>query len=384
MVLAIGGIAIAALGVFDDVHGLRARYKLLAQVLIAVFVVSAGEVLDVVRLPLMGEVEIGTPLGILLSVAWIVGLINAINLIDGVDGLAAGISLVAALGLLALAAIDGFTFVVLLAIALAGCLIGFLPYNFHPARIFLGDTGSMFLGYMLATITLMGTYKSETAVIVVAPFLALGFPIFETLLSMTRRLVRGAPVFGADDRHTHHRLLGRGYSQRTVVLLLWSVSAILTAMAIMSRLLPAGSQWELLSPVVGIATLLGIGWLAGYLRPVKVEEMRQRFQRTSLLHAYARYAALSFSADPDERKMQEILELGRMELGLDYLSVSSENGGFQSTASGSSTNGNSRERIRVKPAQAPEVTIEYEFREPPDEETKRDVAACLARVFEQR
>lgn len=382
LVLGLAGAAIIALGIFDDIHGLRVRYKLLAQILIALAAVSSGDVLEILRLPLLGTVQLSTGVGILVGVGWVVGLINAINLVDGVDGLAAGISLIATLGLLALAAIGQFTFIVLLTVALAGSLIGFLPYNFHPARIFLGDTGSMFLGFALAMITLMGTYKSETAVIVIAPILALGFPIFETLLSMARRLVRGAPIFGADDQHTHHRLLSRGFSQRKVVLLLYGVSGILTSMAIMSRIVPEGSAWGLLSPMIGVATLAMIGWLAGYLRTVNVDDVLQRRQRTAVRHAFAQYAALSLDADRDREKTEKLLHLGRVELGLEYVSFGGTEDGLQPAVSGVPKNKEALERIRVKSARFGEVAIEYEFGKRPDEDERRDVAACLARLFE--
>lgn len=383
LALGLGAIAITALGVFDDVHGLRARYKLLIQIVIAVAVVSAGPALKILQLPLVGTVHLSPEVGILVGVIWVVGLINAINIIDGVDGLAAGISLIAAFGLLALAALGPFTFMILLSVALAGSLVGFLPFNFNPAKIFLGDTGSMFLGFALATITLMGTYKSETAVIVIAPMLALGFPIFETLLSMTRRLVRGAPIFGADDLHTHHRLLSRGYSQRKVVLLLYGASTILTSMAIVSRILPDDSPWEWVSPAIGVVTLVGIVWLAGYLRTVRVDEVLQRRQRTGVRHAYAQYAVLSLNANDNREKKTRVLELGLMEFGLRYLSMSWPDGEMRLASNGDQRADATREQLRVKTAQGHDVAVEYEFASPPDEEGRRDVAACLARLVEQ-
>ena len=383
LMLGLGGIAIAALGVFDDVHGLRARYKLLIQIVIALGVVSTGPTLELLQLPLVGTVHLGPGVAILVGVVWVVGLMNAINIIDGVDGLAAGISLIAALGLLALAALGPYTFMILASVALAGSLVGFLPFNFHPAKIFLGDTGSMFLGYALAMITLMGAYKSEAAVIVIAPLLALGFPIFEAVLSMTRRLVRGAPIFGADALHTHHRLLSRGYSQRKVVLLLYSVSTILTSMAIVSRILPDGSPWEWVSPAIGAATLLGIVWLAGYLRTVRVDEVLQKRQRTAVRHAYAQYAVLSLNADQSPEKRKILLELALVEFGLRYLSMSWPQGEVRLAPNGDRPTEAPRETLRAKTAQGQDVAIEYEFASPPDEEGRRDVAACLARLVEE-
>lgn len=382
-VLGIGSIAIAGLGIVDDTRGLRARYKLLVQTGIALFVVLTGDVLEIIRLPLVGELQIDPAVGVALGVLWIVGLINAMNLIDGVDGLAAGVALIATLGLLALGAIGQYTFVVLVCCGLAGSLIGFLPYNFSPARIFLGDTGSMLLGFVLASITLMGTYKSETAVIVIAPLLVLGLPIFETLLSMARRLIRGAPILGADDGHTHHRLLSRGYSQLKVVLLLYGVSGILTASAIMARLIPKGSLWEWFLLGVVALTLIGTGWLAGYMRTVPVEFAVRRRQRNAVFHAFARYAALSLSAERSAELVGEVLRLGRIEFGLRYLAVSGAGGAARITAGGSAAGGGARERIRVPSPRSGELEVEFEFEEPADEDMRRDVAACLAQLFEQ-
>lgn len=383
LVLALGSVAICAVGIYDDTRGLRIRYKLLAQTVIALFVVATGEVLDTIYLPLVGEMQIGAEVGVLLGVAWIVGLINAMNLIDGIDGLATGIALIAAVGLAALGAIGQYTFVVLLTVSLAGSLLGFLPYNFYPAKVFLGDTGSMFAGFALATITLMGTYRSETAVIVAAPLLALGFPIFETVVSIARRLIRGAPIFASDDRHTHHRLLDQGYSQRRVVLLLWGVSGVLASVAIMSRLLPKGSRWEWISLVVVGATLTGIGWLAGYLRSVPVERVFQRRQRNATLHAFARYAALSLSARFDVARAEEVLGLARMELDLRYLSVRLEDPDLELTAAGSHPGAGPKEALRVRAPNGGGISIEYEFERSPDQEERRDVATCLAQLFEQ-
>lgn len=383
LVLGLGSLAITTLGVVDDVRGVRARYKLLAQIAVALFVVATGDPLESIRLPLLGELGLGPTTSAVLGVLWIVGLINAVNIIDGVDGLAASVALIASVGLLALGAIGQYTFVVLICTGLAGSLAGFLPYNFYPARIFLGDTGSMLLGFVLATITLMGTYKSETAVIVIAPLLVLGLPIFETLLSMARRLIRGAPILGADDGHTHHRLLSRGYSQRKVVLLLYGVSGILTASAIMARLIPKGSLWEWFLLGVVALTLIGTGWLAGYMRTVPVEFAVRRRQRNAVFHAFARYAALSLSAERSTEAVEEVLRLGRIEFGLRYLAVSGAGGAARITAGGSAAGGGARERIRVPSPRSGELEVEFEFEEPADEDMRRDVAACLAQLFEQ-
>ena len=385
LALALGGLAIVALGIYDDTRGLRVRYKLLAQILIALAVVLAGEdVLTVIRLPLLGTVQLSPAVGSIVGVAWIVGLINAINIIDGIDGLAAGVSLIAAVGLLILGALGQHTFMVLLCAALAGSLIGFLPYNLHPARIFLGDTGSMFLGFALSSIALMSTYKSQTAVIVLAPLLALGFPIFETTLSMARRAVRGAPVFSADNRHTHHRLLARGYSQRKVVLLLCAVSGILTSIAIMSRIVPQGPPWEWMSLGIVLVTLSGIGWLAGYLRVVPVTTIFERRGRNAVLQAFARYAVLSLSAKTDPDCAREVLTLACRELGLRHLSVRPSKGEWAiSVPGGRPPSDMTIENLRLNGSKGSDLRIEYAFDHEPDEDDRQDVAACLAQIFER-
>jgi len=220
-------VAILGLGLLDDIRGMRARYKFLGQIAVAVFICATGHVLQGFYIPFIGGFPLSPQLGVIFSLLWIVGMINAFNLIDGLDGLAAGIALIASVALVVLGMITGNTMIALICLPLAGSLAAFLLFNSHPARIFLGDTGSMFLGYILATVTLMGTYKSETFAIILGPALTLSFPIFETLVSMARRFVRGVPIFSGDGHHTHHRLLRKGFSKRQVVLILYGVTLLL-------------------------------------------------------------------------------------------------------------------------------------------------------------
>jgi UDP-GlcNAc:undecaprenyl-phosphate GlcNAc-1-phosphate transferase len=245
IILAIGSSAILGLGLLDDIRGrLRVRYKLLAQLLVALFVCFSGRAIDTITLPALGRIELGLVLGAALTIFWIVGLTNAFNMIDGVDGLAAGVALISSIALAIISAINGATFVVLLCVALAGSLLAFLLFNFHPARIFLGDTGSMFLGFTLATIALLGSYKATGTIFILVPILAFGFPIFETLVSMLRRLIRGLPIFSPDSMHTHHRLLKRGFTQRQVVVMLYAASFLLLVAAVLSTLI-MGKSWRM-------------------------------------------------------------------------------------------------------------------------------------------
>lgn len=218
--------AMIALGILDDRVGIRARYKLLVQGVVAIAAVGLGYQVQAVTLPLIGSVEI--PLaGPILSVVWIVGITNAVNLTDGVDGLAAGICFFASAVNAFVAIWLGNYYMAVMMILLAGALLGFLRWNFHPARLFLGDTGSLALGMFLALCSLHSAQKAHTVVMILAPLFALGYPIFDTLLAVARRSFRGQPLFASDSDHIHHRLMSRGASQTVVAIQIYVVSILL-------------------------------------------------------------------------------------------------------------------------------------------------------------
>src|SRR5262249_55429853 len=205
--LAIGGGLLALVGVVDDVRGLHARTKLCAQCVAAMLVVAGGCVIRVATNPITGA---SFPLGVLavpVTVLWVIGVTNALNLIDGLDGLAAGVGLIVSTTLCVISLTVGRTDVAMLAGILAGALTGFLYFNFNPATIFLGDSGSLFLGYALAVLSLESAHKGATAVLVLAPILALGVPLMDTTLTVLRRLVVSASLMEADRDHIHHRLI---------------------------------------------------------------------------------------------------------------------------------------------------------------------------------
>jgi len=401
LVLVTGGLAILALGLVDDTRGMRARYKLAGQVAVAFFVSISGFAVPSLSLPVIGTIDfsiaslslpvvgvihLGQVLGVLLTTFWIVGLINAFNLIDGVDGLASGIAFIGAISLAALGFIQGNVFIALAGAALAGGLLAFLRFNFPPARIFLGDTGSMFLGYALAALSLAGAQKSEAALILIAPIFALSFPIFETLVSIVRRYLRGVPVFMGDNHHTHHRLLSKGYSQPRVVLTLYSVSALLAAAAILAAVIPEGSPWVFTSYTLFIGTLVSIAWLAGYLRPTTFRRIIERRKRNRVYHALAHYANLCLNGNGRAAKIDALLELCRLELGLAHLELQRENGTVLMAASESpadSGTAQTSERLRVKSSDDQNIFIMYAFEHPPDENRRHDVTACLAGIFDQ-
>lgn len=224
-----GGAIIVLLGLYDDVRGISPPVKFGGQLLAAGVVVAAGARINLFTNPLGESFHLGW-LGVPLAIFWIVGVTNAMNLIDGLDGLAAGIGGIAALGLFAVAAPEN-PFVATTTIILAGATIGFLKHNFYPAKLFLGDTGSMFLGFTLSVIGLHGSYKATTATVLFLPIIVLGVPIFDTLFAITRRAKRRVSPFKADREHIHHRLVRIGLHHRNVVLVMYFVCAYLALTA---------------------------------------------------------------------------------------------------------------------------------------------------------
>lgn len=224
--LGLTGGLMTALGVVDDKLRLKARTKFLGQILIAaLFVYGWQTQITFIWNPISSAwLSFGWLSGP-LSIIWIVAMVNVVNLVDGLDGLAAGISTIAALTLMLIALQQGMSTPVILTAALAGAAIGFLRYNFNPAKIFMGDAGSMFLGFALAAISIQGVMKSALAVGVVVPVLALGLPILDTAFAIIRRLATGRSIGEADKDHLHHRLLRLGLSHRNTVLVMWAISA---------------------------------------------------------------------------------------------------------------------------------------------------------------
>ncbi|HEY3315909.1 MAG TPA: MraY family glycosyltransferase [Bacillota bacterium] len=228
----LGGLLIIIVGAIDDFRPLSAKVKLVFQIAAALVLVFSGVQIHEFTNPLGGLIFLGV-WSIPLTVIWVVGLINVVNFIDGLDGLAAGVCSIASLTLLFVALKQGQVDDVVLAAALAGATLGFLPFNFNPARIIMGDSGSMFLGYALAAISVDGLVKSATTVGLVVPVLAMGLPIFDGFFAIVRRSINHRPVYEADRGHVHHRLLDLGLSQKQAVLVLYGVSGLFSAGAIL-------------------------------------------------------------------------------------------------------------------------------------------------------
>jgi UDP-GlcNAc:undecaprenyl-phosphate GlcNAc-1-phosphate transferase len=229
--LLLGGVLIGILGLYDDLRGCRAGQKFAVQFAVAGMMYALGFRIDAVSVPFGSSVPLGAA-SFPLTLLWIVGVTNAFNLIDGLDGLAGGVALVAVATTLVIALTRGETALVLLCAALAGSIVGFLFYNFNPASIFMGDTGSMFLGFVLGTIAIEFSQKASAAVAILIPITALGLPLFDTALAVVRRAAGGRPIFQADREHIHHRLLQMGLSHRQAVLTLYMLSILLGTMAV--------------------------------------------------------------------------------------------------------------------------------------------------------
>lgn len=250
------------LGVYDDLRGVGPYFKFGVQTVAASMLYASG--LRIVNIPvLFGDRVLPSFIGWAFTVIWVLAITNAFNLIDGLDGLAAGSALFSTLVVFVVALQHGTLLVEVMTIALAGCILGFLRFNFNPATIFLGDSGSLFIGFLLSAIALFGAQKAPTIVAVAIPIVSFGLPILETVLSIIRRFISGRPIFTADREHIHHKLLQHGLTHRQVVIVLYGVSAIF-AMLSLFLLWPTGSSLGLVLAVLGIGIWIGVQHL-GYL-----------------------------------------------------------------------------------------------------------------------
>ncbi|MFD2672037.1 glycosyltransferase family 4 protein [Marinicrinis sediminis] len=220
----LGGFIIVVVGALDDKMELSPKVKLLGQLAAALIVVFGFDLkVDFVNIPFASSQNLGEWLSIPLTIFWIVGVTNAINLIDGLDGLAAGVSAIATATTLVMAVMMGNVTVIVLCALLLGSILGFLLFNFHPAKIFMGDSGSLFLGFSLATLSILG-FKQATLVSFVVPLLVLGVPLSDTFFAIIRRILNRTPISVADKSHLHHCLLQLGFSHRSTVLLIYGIA----------------------------------------------------------------------------------------------------------------------------------------------------------------
>ena len=230
----IGGTIILISGLIDDLKGLSPKFKILFQLLAGLCLVLGDVKVDFVTNPftINNQLIYLNWLSIPITIFWVVGITNTLNLIDGLDGLAAGVAMISSLSLMFVAGKFGYATVILTSAIVAGACLGFLPFNFNPAKIFMGDTGALFLGFMLAAISIEGVMKSVATIAIIVPIIILGVPIFDTTFAIFRRLISGQSIMTADKGHLHHRLLAKGYSQRKTVLILYGISSVFGVFAV--------------------------------------------------------------------------------------------------------------------------------------------------------
>jgi UDP-GlcNAc:undecaprenyl-phosphate GlcNAc-1-phosphate transferase len=251
----IGGAIIVITGIFDDIYELSARIKLAAQIDAAIIVILFGGLqVTFINLPFGGLFEFGY-LSIPFTILWVIGITNAINLIDGLDGLAAGVSSIALLSISGMAIIMGNMYVAAIGSILLTSTLGFLYYNFHPAKIFMGDTGALFLGYMISVLSLLG-FKNVTFVSFIVPVIILGVPISDTIFAILRRLINNQPLSSPDKSHLHHCLLRLGYTHRQTVLLIYAMAAFFGLAAVIFSQAKLGGSIVLVAVLVFIIEII--------------------------------------------------------------------------------------------------------------------------------
>lgn len=263
------------LGVFDDVKGTNALVKFVGLGLIATLFFAMGGRIEALGIPFIGTIQFPLVISFFLTVIWLVGISNAFNLIDGMDGLASGAALFASIVIFVVAIASGNPLMIVVALVLSGALTGFLRYNFNPASIFLGDSGALFVGFLLAALSIMGAQKATTAVAVITPLLAFGLPVVDTGVTMIRRMISRRPIFEGDGEHIHHMMLARGLSQRQVALILYGVCAIFGLIAALSTN-TSSPVTGLVLFVIAVAVLVAVG----HLRYHEVDELRAGVRRT--------------------------------------------------------------------------------------------------------
>lgn len=263
----LGALVILALGVVDDIHPLSAWAKFAVQIAVAAGLWWVGVRVEVISLP-FGPTDLGPAAGLGATVLWLVGISNAFNLLDGSDGVAAGSAFFAATAIFIMSLTLGHPAIALVIAAIAGGVLGFLPFNFPPARAYLGDSGSLVTGFLLAGLAVEGSTKGATLVAIAVPLVAFGVPVFDTTITLVRRLVRGQPLFARDREHVHHRLARIGLSPRQIAGVLYVASAAF-ALGAMTFLNPGVRTYALAMVLIGAFVWV----VARYLRLHELNEL---------------------------------------------------------------------------------------------------------------
>jgi UDP-GlcNAc:undecaprenyl-phosphate GlcNAc-1-phosphate transferase len=305
-----GALLVFGVGVLDDTRHVKALYKLLVQIAAACVAFGCGFRIDAVSMPFGGALSMGI-FSLPITVIWIVGIVNAINLIDGLDGLAAGIVFFAGLTNFVVAFLGGNIFLAAVMATLLGAIVGFLFFNFNPARIFMGDSGSYFLGFVIGT-TSIG-YKASTTVALLVPMLALGVPIFDTLFTIVRRFIEKRPLFAPDRGHIHHRLMDMGLTHRRAVLTLYGVSIVFTVTSIAIAI---GRSWEIgaaiaAASIVAIGLFRSVGYFDYLVRFNRQKERVRCADTQALLRSVPQTLAAFAAAQSEEQVWSSLHEMLR-------------------------------------------------------------------------
>lgn len=252
--ITVGAIMIVILGMLDDKYELSAKIKFAGQIIVGCLIVYSGLKIDLLTIPYVGDFELGL-WSYPITVFWIVAFTNAINLIDGLDGLSAGISAIGIITIAVMAAMAGKFLIFTFCALLLGSIAGFLFYNFHPAKIFMGDTGALFLGYSISILSLLGLYKSVTLFSFVVPIIILGVPVFDTTFAIIRRIVNKRPISSPDKSHLHHRLLDLGLSHRKTVLCIYAFGILFGLSAL---ILSESTLWGTIFILFGLLVVVEV------------------------------------------------------------------------------------------------------------------------------
>lgn len=304
--LLLGIIVIGVVCAIDDIRDINPLTKLLGQTVAAIIVVAFGIRINGIGLPFVTTPEMHEYLSMFITVCWIIGVTNAINLIDGLDGLSSGISIISSVSLLIIFVLNGSSEVsIVLITALAGALLGFLPFNFAPAKTFIGDTGSNFLGFALSIISILGMAKTYTAAVIVMPIIVLALPIGDTVFAIIRRAIKNRSImaiFKADKGHLHHRIVAHGFTKKQTVLILYGISAIFGMFAI---ILMDSGIWKALSFLLIVLAACALG----YKNFIDEKDSNQRYECEECKYIYnpkfgnekdGIKSGTSFSQLPDE------------------------------------------------------------------------------------
>ncbi len=282
----LGIVVIAITGIVDDIKTLKPYQKLFGQIIAAIIVVIFGVQINQVNIPMLAQVGLNQGISIFITIIWIVGITNAINLMDGLDGLSSGISLISLISLLIIFALNYSPIMAILIISsLIGALVGFLPFNFAPAKTFIGDTGSNFLGFMLAIVSILGVAKTYTIAVIILPILVLGLPILDVAWAIIRRLIKGKSlkaIFSADNEHVHHKLVKKGFTQKQSVLILYGAS---TAFGLFAIIFFDSGIWKAISFLLMVIAAVALGY-KNFITQKKEEDSETKFECTMCKYIY--------------------------------------------------------------------------------------------------